>query len=702
MATWEYEVKEPGNKPDTYKGMKVFKDNSMVLEMGNPNWFGNSEYEMTLIAITKLSKQGLSDSDTWGMTRRPSPPPSPPDATSEDPGDDTDYVGEEEEEEQKAPPPNLYNPTDPRLLFAIDSASGEVVYSMSAEAEFPLIDGMVFSKDGSPSGTRVTGKDLDDDQANKFEEFFGVPGLINSNAYINIQSAGGKLNNKYLIDRENSKRFYNVNEPAYEDGSGAQASSAPTTTEIVKWSQADANVYKFPYKFTDFAFCKWWKKIPNNYMVTLRRYAFPVNDGVLLGEKDAKSQLKKDNLKPVATMVTYLGESTGNKISSILGPIETGVKWKDLTAEVWEVNTSGSAAEVNNPAPGLAKALGFLTNGGEGTKTKTPGPVPPDPYNNGPYANKIIGPVNVIESTKIRERGLEFKHSISLVFEYSLRGIGGISTKAAGLDIIGNSMLMTSATAPFWGGANRHMPNAGFGTADPFLGGEDGKAAWIQGDPEKFFSALGKQFSQIADNMSDLFNKVLGAGVEGGLQMLAEGGLKEFMKASTTKAKMTVTGVHSLLTGAPVGEWHITVGPPMNPMMMIGNMICTTGKLEFSDELGPDDFPTEIKMTIQLEHGMPRDKAGIESMFNKGRGRIYSLPKGYENSFASSAMSPVDTAIPPKHTYLVNTPTKEDNKTADEQASKNDKEQVISKKPVVANVFGALYSQGYGSNPSAK
>jgi hypothetical protein len=39
---------------------------------------------------------------------------------------------------------------------------------------------------------------------------------------------------------------------------------------------------------------------------------------------------------------------------------------------------------------------------------------------------------------------------------------------------------------------------------------------------------------------------------------------------------------------------------------------------------------------------MPRDKDGIESMFNYGQGRIYALPKGYANTFYSSKQSNID------------------------------------------------------------
>jgi hypothetical protein len=87
-----------------------------------------------------------------------------------------------------------------------------------------------------------------------------------------------------------------------------------------------------------------------------------------------------------------------------------------------------------------------------------------------------------------------------------------------------------------------------------------------------------------------------------------------------------VKGMHALLTGNPVGNWHVTVGNPLNPIMVIGNLICTDMRFEFSEELGPDDFPLELKVVYNLEHGMARDKGSIQSMFNRGGGKIYELP----------------------------------------------------------------------------
>ena len=84
--------------------------------------------------------------------------------------------------------------------------------------------------------------------------------------------------------------------------------------------------------------------------------------------------------------------------------------------------------------------------------------------------------------------------------------------------------------------------------------------------------------------------------------------------------------VNSFLTGDPTGQWHLTIGNPLNPMAVIGNLVCTDTKISFAGELGPNDFPEKLIMEVSLKPGRPRDKAEIESMFNAGRGRFYIQP----------------------------------------------------------------------------
>jgi hypothetical protein len=550
--------------------------------------------------------------------------------------------------------PNTTLPLDPRLIFNV-ADDGTVVYSFcnAEEIQSTLTEGFVISIEGptagntgpvSASNPEVTAKQMKD----KAPEHWGVPSLMNYNAYINLQAAAGRLGNKYLIDRENQPRWYDVTANVQSPNAGATGGvggSGLTTdlsvSQLVEWCERPGNT-KFPYRYQDFVFLKYWKKIPLNYMITLRRYTFPVIDNVGT-VSEAKGDVESSKLTPAATAITFLGEDPGNKISTILGPISAGLKWKEVKADVWEVNFSGSLPQANGPAPGFAAVLGYLTGGPAAAKPSVGGGPPPDPYNNGPYANKILGPVTVIDSTKARERGVTFKHEIKLQFEYVARSIGGINSKAAMLDILGNLMLLTYNEAAFWGGMNRYMPMAAQGGIPPFLGGSAGRDAWMKGDVDGFFNALGDQFASALENVGDMFQKFFDDPI-GGLKSIASGALSGAMLMNTTQGMGFMQGIHSLLTGDPVGEWHLTVGNPLNPMMMIGNLICTGIEISFNDELGPDDFPTELKAVVTLEHGMPRDRAGIESMFNKGSGRVYSVPKGYENSFSSYNTTAVDTS----------------------------------------------------------
>jgi hypothetical protein len=83
---------------------------------------------------------------------------------------------------------------------------------------------------------------------------------------------------------------------------------------------------------------------------------------------------------------------------------------------------------------------------------------------------------------------------------------------------------------------------------------------------------------------------------------------------------------NALLNGEPTGYWHVTLGNPLNPIAMMGNMICSQVEMVMGEGLGYDDFPVNVSFNCQLTHGKPRDAGDIESMFNAGKGRIYQSP----------------------------------------------------------------------------
>jgi hypothetical protein len=84
------------------------------------------------------------------------------------------------------------------------------------------------------------------------------------------------------------------------------------------------------------------------------------------------------------------------------------------------------------------------------------------------------------------------------------------------------------------------------------------------------------------------------------------------------------TMYNALLSPAPIGFWHVTIGNPKRPIMSIGNMIITNCEISHTGPLGIDDFPTGLKVTVTLTRGKPRDIRDIEKLYMQGNDRIYT------------------------------------------------------------------------------
>lgn len=502
-------------------------------------------------------------------------------------------------------------------------------------------------------------------QLTKDPFFQGPPSLIN--AYSVTRLYGSKGGN-YLVNQKGERKWYEVDGTS---GNDLGYSLNPTTSSIIMWGNGDP-YGRTPYFFSDFVYCKYWNIVPNNRMITLRRYAAPIVDnlkfpgmdgladsGTPASQSDASAGLtantnngnpdqgsgKKAVFPPMATAITYFGEETGNSLSSIL-KFSAGLNWGDVQAKVFEVQSQADP-DMNAGPAGLfggltkfAKMLNIATGNFDQKTILNKGNLPPDPYSGGPYENRIIGPVNRIDAVKKREAGLKYDNKISIVFEYVSRPIGGINTKAVLLDILSNFLVIGTASAMFWGGQHRFMANP---QQYPFIGGNKATQEWYRGNPigwaqtsiDTFSSQITDAGSEIANLAKGVFNAILG---KGNLKDLLTGdnlATKVIRAKSAEKSEGTIpylTGLKALLIGEPVGEWHVTIGNPLNPIAMIGNLICDSIEVELGDELGPDDFPLEIKITVHLDHGMARDKDAIQSIFNRGMGRIYDLPDAFVGS----------------------------------------------------------------------
>lgn len=535
--------------------------------------------------------------------------------------------------------------------------------------------------------------------------------LIHPYAIVKLAGAHGSEHTAeglYVFDNFATRKWYEV------DGDNISSyAKNPTTTRIISWSTED-ELGRTPYSYQDFVFCKNWNVVPNNRMITLRRYFAPVTDNLefdnykhienvetipyedarlIAGEKalylsKPMEKVKNMGFSPLATAVTYFGENTGNELSSLLN-FSVKYNWTDVKAQSSPITIDAEANDmgqdlINSDGFGILssamKAMSYMTgfssalSGNLDPMSATRNSMPPDPYGSGPYENRILGPVNVIMDTVKRERGLRFTHDgLKVTFSYVSRPIAGINNKAVLLDLLCNMLIMCYASGTWFGGIER------FRTRDrktyPFKYGDVmnrlykgqlfgknsatnllAQHAWEAGTGQYgLMDIFGEALKGMKNLVSGMLNEMMAVvnGALGNKEKSDEQKVKAKERFNAGLAGKAVTGVQrvlagrilkgatipwvnnkkALLTGDAVGEWHLTIGNPLNPIAMIGNLICDGLEIKWSDELGPDDFPIGFDAIVTLKHAMGRDRDAVESMFNRGYGRIYSLP----NMFRSSA-----------------------------------------------------------------
>ena len=402
------------------------------------------------------------------------------------------------------------------------------------------------------------------------------------------------------------------------------------------------------YDYNDFMFCKYLGQVSNNYLITLRRFPFPAGDNinlVLHGEDPNENETQK-HMPDNGRLVTWMG-TPGNDMENIL-KYKVLMPYEELTSTIEQTSGGGEGGGImgtitNLINPAYANSV-YRGRAGSGsishlkalTQTRAGGMMgmgrigdllqgPRDEGASGHMdRTKNYGPVDVIAKTHIRaggdKGGLTFEQEINLTFDYELRSYDNINTRAAFLDLLGNILTVTYVDGRFWGGA--YM---GTGVSQ-----------------SKLFSNLPIYNLQQPFNFGDIYNagvaslKMIGQELNGGMPI---SGPRDIVNAAIQLGKNMLSvlaggllnglgrpqrqAVNSLLTNAPVGLWHLTIGNPKHPIMSMGNMILTDVNIQHYGRLGLDDFPVGLRVNISLKHGMPRDAKGIEHMYMMGDSRIY-------------------------------------------------------------------------------
>ena len=469
-----------------------------------------------------------------------------------------------------------------------------------------------------------------------------VPALINGFAVIrhaacgSISQSGDASKWRDISGNPGAFPKYTTKGSSIDSSNSGTGGRYPTLSSLLadfNTNSLDDDKYPTPYYVSDFMYSKYFDYIPLNRLITLRRFPHPTWDSLKFPrDKDianfpnsAPGNVR--SFKPIAQAITYFGDPTGNKLED-LTKIKGLINWKQLEAEVniykGEMVAGLDAVPFGGKLGNFGKAAAIISGKSDVSGKSQEEREYAAAYTQEDYTRKPYGPINSIVKTNIRDRGIEGNLKFSLVFEYELRSYTGINPRLAFMDVFCNMLALVFHNAKFWGGANRYYPNhpqyAFLGDQKKFFEGD------YAGYLESFTQEVGASVMSGLDTLKNIMGAFLNMDFMGAIKQLAKTVGGTILDMQSAKGRPHMIGFKALLNGDPTGEWHVTVGNPYRPMMMVGNLIMKDFEYSMSGHLGVDDIPTSMKWIVNLEQGMPRDKAGLESVFNYGQGKMYYKP----------------------------------------------------------------------------
>ncbi|MBO5003675.1 MAG: hypothetical protein J6D03_00020 [Clostridia bacterium] len=439
-----------------------------------------------------------------------------------------------------------------------------------------------------------------------------------------------------------------------------------TIKNLVKLSNESGADGKSPlgqarYKYSDFMYCKDLGKIANNHLITLRRFSTPVGDNIFTEAAMPKSTSNFSMMGDIGRLVTWFGNED-NKLEDIL-KYDYVATWKEISNEIKQQHSkegegTDEGAGFKNIANKAVLAFGNTPYSYKEAIEQGTNPAFRLPFFNklvesGQYQNdpvilgenydehKVYEPKNTIRKIHIYDGELTFNHEFTLVFNYTLRAYDNINPKAAFLDLLGNIMVVTYRRGHYWAGQNEvlgvqqdtqgwrlahNIIHKGVETTRAFIsqlitgGGKNFAASMLGsiGNAAKDFMDYFKQGASTAMNaIKNGDMQSIAANLLNDAASLSEGLLKNYL------GRPSVYQFNSLIAGNDTGTWHLTIGNPLNPIAVMGNLILTKSEIQHYGPLGVDDFPTGLKVTVSLKHAMPRDATKIERMYTEGLGTIY-------------------------------------------------------------------------------
>jgi hypothetical protein len=412
---------------------------------------------------------------------------------------------------------------------------------------------------------------------------------------------------------------------------------------IIDDFNGEASSKSLTIKASDLAYLRELGVHPINRMVVLRRFA----EGIMLPES-----LDELEIEPISTVIGWIPHDENfGKFDFNEGWTLTNKRLDQLLNDLINDTFKESKIKTMTPIPGFAQGLMFgLLNKADFSKGQD------SPWD----WNKIpIGDPNVLAEGPYRDasrQNLSSSFDFNINTTYEQKFIGDVDPGAAMIDIIDNLLKMGTSDMKYWLDSNSGII-------------KDAKAAINSGDELNAWwvaisSATTALWDTLADTISNIktsIGKVMPTTDTGSIRVPNAEDLKKIKESALTalentlqlvltstlaKYRWEMKGSFELMTGRDSATpWYLTIGNPYSPWLASNHIIVKTVSVETSNEVGFNDMPMWLKVTINAGQSRNLGRNEIMRMFNNSFLREYSKANIPEFTGTHSADAPVDTPV---------------------------------------------------------
>lgn len=386
------------------------------------------------------------------------------------------------------------------------------------------------------------------------------------------------------------------------------------------------NIPALSLKYADFAYLKNYGVYPNNRLVTIRRFEAPVPDDLFA----------VDGIKsPMSTIIGYaenigelvkidvnedweISESTLKNILNDFGNDTMKAVFKD----------KGGLGDFAGGAAGIIP-MGNLTTILQRNILQKMGIIGPNDASDLPIADP-----NIIRESMQRKMvgeessgsGLNGKFTIKITTEYEQKFINGVDPTIVYMDIINNALQMGTSKSTFYLGRRDDLAQKARDVINRLSKDPTGELVkwceaivgamseglkqltnFLQGSKESSDeeSSEDQKDKNEKDKKNGLIDDAIGS-IRGISNLLLENIIKKY--------RHKLLGFITNITGAPSTPWHVTIGNPLRPIFVSGDMLCKSVEIEPGNILAFNNLPSTIKVTINLQSAR---NLGLQEIFAK-------------------------------------------------------------------------------------